>query len=73
MNLSSYSLPLDNVKHFKQDKSKNLCEKIENYDSIKKYFHGNEFKNDDEFISKIKFTKSNLWKHHYFWVVESSK
>jgi hypothetical protein len=66
MNLSFYSLPVDNVKHFKQDKSKNLCEKIENYDSIKKYFHGNEFKDDDKFISKIKFTKSNLWKHHYF-------
>lgn len=66
MHLSSYSLPVHNVKHFKQDKSKNLCEKIENYDSIKKYFHGNEFKNDDKFISKIKFTKSNLWKHHYF-------
>ena len=50
------------MKHFKQDKSKNLCEKIENYDSIKKYIHGNEFKDDDKFISKIKFTKSNLWK-----------
>ncbi len=66
MNLSSYSLPVDTIKHFKQDKSKNLCEKIENYDSVKKYFYGDKFTEDEQFLCKIKFTKTNLWKHHYF-------